>query len=152
MHLTSMILAEKGTILQVTEHGGTRCPSESDSGEARSNCPPHSECGEASSPLPTPSGSGRVHPETPLSRLDSRADTVHLESPSSPLPNPGSDVQPESAPCGSATGGRGPSPLAKEQPPLLKATPSRSVLSDSGKAYTVCIIITLALLSVLSPA
>jgi len=145
MHLTSMILGEKGTILQVTEHGGTRCPSESDSGEARSNCPPHSECGEASSPLPTQSGSGRVHPETPPSRLDS-------ESPSSPLPNPGSDVQPESAPCGSATGGRGPSPLAKEQPPQLKATPSTSVLSDSGKAYTVCIIITLALHSVFSPA
>ena len=43
------------------EHGGTRCPSESDSGEAESNCPPHSECGEASSPLPIQSGSGRVH-------------------------------------------------------------------------------------------
>lgn len=100
-----MILGEKGTILQVTEHGGTRSPSESDSGEAGSNCPPHSECGEASSPLPTQSGSGRVHPETPPSRLD--LVTVHLESPSSPLPNPGS-----------ASGGRGPSPLAKEQPPL----------------------------------
>lgn len=145
-----MILGEKGTILQVTEYGGTRCPSESDSGEARSNCPPHSECGEASSPLPTQSGSGRVHPETPPSHLDS--DTVHLESPSSPLPNPGSDVQPESAPCGSATGGRGPNPLAKEQPLQLKATPSRSVLLDSGNAYTVCITITLALHSVFSPA